>query len=269
MPIEQNAKPSASTQTNSPRNSPTTTSPEPANSPTGIELSGRGLATLRNFLQNEKTPNSAALNRQILASLKSDCGSRLVIKTRCDSDYNAIDEDIAITGKIPEKWRDALEYITRPANGRTVAAEVTRLRTLTAKRAEGEFDMELSIGAITEELQPYPEDIVRTVCRDWARENKWFPTLSELIAECDALHMPRLKLLNAVSSALPLPAPKPDAWTPPTDSEKQAVSAMIDGFLNSHRMAAQRPATLQATTLANTTTEAISRESSWQETACA
>lgn len=162
-----------------------------------------------------------------------------------------------------------LEDINRPANGRNVAAEVTRLRMLTAKRAEGEDEMELSIGAITEELQPYPEDIVRTVCRDWARENKWFPTLSELIAECDALHKPRLKLLNAVSSALPLPAPNTDAWTPPTDAEKQAVSAMIDGFLNSHSMAAQHIATPQATTLASTTAEASLGESSWQQSASA
>lgn len=188
------------------------------------------MATLRSFLQTEKTPNAAALNRQILASLRSDCGSRLVIKTRCDSDYNAIDEEITITGNIPEKWRDALEYINRQANGRNVAAEVTRLRTLTAKRAEGEFDMELSIGAITEELQPYPEDIVRTVCRDWARENKWFPTLSELIAECEALLKPRRAMLAAIKSALPLPAPEPQSWSPPTDAQKLAVSAMLDAF---------------------------------------
>jgi hypothetical protein len=88
--------------------------------------------------------------------------------------------------------------------------EVTRLRTLTAKRAEGEFDLELSVGAITEELAVYPEDIVVDVCRNWARNNKWFPTLSELIAECEVLFDDRRRLLSAAKATRPaITSPKP------------------------------------------------------------
>lgn len=90
----------------------------------------------------------------------------------------------------------AVACLVEPAPGDFVATEVTRLKTLTAQRKEAEFDMELSIGALTEELMVYPKDVVRTVCRDWARNSKWFPTLSDLIAECEHLMKLRIAIMR-------------------------------------------------------------------------
>ena len=94
----------------------------------------------------------------------------------------------------------AIEHYTRTSRGDVTAMEVTRLRSLTAKRKEGEFDLELSIGALTEELCGYPEDVVRTVCREWARNNKFFPVLKELIDACNELMILRQAVLSAFKS---------------------------------------------------------------------
>ena len=68
---------------------------------------------------------------------------------------------------------------------------------VTAKRSEGDTDLEFSISILTDELSKYPIDVVRTVCRDWAKTNKWFPTLSDLIKKADDVMGLRVALLEA------------------------------------------------------------------------
>ncbi len=99
---------------------------------------------------------------------------------------------------------------------------------MTAKRKEGEFDLELSIGAITEELCEYPEDIVRTVCREWARTNTFFPVLKELLDECNKLMELRKSLLSQMREQRVISnKPKNEEWTPATEDEKKKVSDMV------------------------------------------
>lgn len=221
MHTAQNAQPSDSTPTPSPKNLQTTTSAKPANLPIGIEHSSRGLETLRSLAQSK--PNAETVNRQLLESLRQDLGSRLVIKERFNKDYELISVAASISGSVDPKWLSALEYYTAPSKGDAVAMEVTRLRTLTAKRKEGEFDLELSIGAITEELIEYPRDIVRHVCREWARNNKFFPVLKELLDECKKLNAPRKALLIAMRNSNLIEFQKPEEQqteTTPEDSAK-------------------------------------------------
>lgn len=167
---------------------------------TGTEPSGHGLETLRNLAKTNL--NAREINWEITASLKQDFGSRLVIKELFDKGFETvIGHNILLTGASDESWIKALEYYTKPSRGDVTAMEVTRLRSLTAKRKEGEFDLELSIGALTEELCVYPEDIVRTVCRDWARNNKFFPVLKELMDECEKLFDLRYSVLDVMRKA--------------------------------------------------------------------
>lgn len=198
MPTEPNAVNTASMPSNLPKSQTDlliTTLPAPANSLTGTELSLPGLATLKSLAQQKPTAEQA--NRQLLASLQSDLSSQIDIVETTNKDYEVTGYRITLKSPLSESWLKAIDYYTQPARSDMVVAEVSRLRTLTAKRKENEFDLELSIGAITEELRGYPEDIVRSVCRDWARGNIFFPVLKELLDKCEE-HM---KLRRAIMQA--------------------------------------------------------------------
>lgn len=131
--------------------------------------------------------------------------------------------EVTISVEPDVNWIKALEHYTKPSRGDITAMEVTRLRSLTAKRKEGEFDLELSIGAITEELRIYPEDIVRTVCRNWSRNNKFFPVLKELIDECEKLFEPRYTILDAMRKSKLIEVRREDE----KEKEKVDVSDLV------------------------------------------
>lgn len=231
--INQNAKNLASTPINSPMISTdlsTTTEANAANSLTGTGLSSPGLAMLRSLTQAQnQMPDANKINNQLLASLKLDLGWRLVTKNRLNADYEAVSTEIKITGSVSDAWMKAIEYYTKPSSGEMVAMEVTRLRTLTAKRKEGEFDLELSIGAITEELRDFPQDIVRTTCREWARNNKFFPVLKELLDECKKFMQLRQAILDQMKNQRFIEHKKKqdDDWQKPTEAETQKVSDIM------------------------------------------
>lgn len=230
MHTAKNAETLDSILTNLGRNSDTTTPPKTANLPIGTGLSSLGLATLRTFAQNK--PDAEAINKQLLASLKSDFGSQIACVATTNKDYEVTGYQISLKTPLSEPWLKAIEYYNQPARGDLVAFEVTRLRSLTAKRKEGEFDMELSIEAITEELRDYPEDVVRTVCRDWARKNVFFPVLKELIDRCESLMVLRRALLNQGKEVKWLEHRKRDPeYTPPDEIEKQKVSSIMSEIM--------------------------------------
>lgn len=163
--------------------------------------------------------------------MKRDFGSQLVIKTKVDKDFNPIGYALTVKCDVPESWLNALKHFTRPARGDVVAMEVTRLRSVTAKRKESDLNHELTIAAITEELAVYPEDIVRTVCRERGRKSQFFPTLKELIDQCEELFLFRKAALDGLTSptvALPKPS---EEWTPPSEDQKKAVSDLVAEFL--------------------------------------
>ena len=163
--------------------------------------------------------------------MKRDFGSQLVIKTKVDKDFNPIGYALTVKCDVPESWLNALKHFTRPARGDVVAMEVTRLRSVTAKRKESDLNHELTIAAITEELAVYPEDIVRTVCRERGRKSQFFPTLKELIDQCEELFLFRKAALDGLSSpSVALPKPS-EEWTPPTEDQKHAVSNLVAEFL--------------------------------------
>lgn len=233
MNTAQNAKNLDSMPTNSPMNqtvSSTTISQREIPSQIGTGLSGRGLEMLRSLVQPTGNPLDArTLNSKILASLKQDFGSHLVTKDRVNGEYEVIGTDVTLSVAASENWIKALEYYNRPAKGEDVAMEVTRLRTLTAKRKEGEFDLELSIGALTEELCIFPSDIVRTACREWARNNKFFPVLKEILDECKNLVSMRASALAQMRNYKAIEHTVPEeAYIPPTEEEKQKVRNLVD-----------------------------------------
>ena len=97
--------------------------------------------------------------------------------------------------------RQALE-ILRAVNecaGRHVTlTEIARLKMLTKGRAETEADLKGQAVAMAQELEAYPPDVVRDAARSWARREKWFPALAEMIELCEAGVRKRRDLLRAL-----------------------------------------------------------------------
>jgi len=231
MHTAQNAENSDSTQTSSQTNQTDlsiTTPRREAGLSIGTRLSSRGLETLRGLVRaNRDNPTAHQIDQTIQASLRQDFASQLDFKTKTDRDFEVTGYAIQVRGEVPVAWRDAIGFFTKPAAPAFAAMEVTRLRTLTTKRKEGEFDLELSITAISEELSVYPEDIVQTVCRDWARKNRFFPVLAELIAECEKFMVLRRAIAKAFEEPVLQIEKRDDEWIPPTDDEKAEVDAMM------------------------------------------
>lgn len=207
--IEKNAQNSVSIATSSsaiPTGSETTTMPEETQCSTGMQLSSHGLEMLRNSV---KMGDPTAIETSLLESLKSDFGSRLDIVETTNEHYERTGYRLTIHSEIPQNWLAAINHLNQAGAGENIAYEISRLRTLTAKRKEKEFDLELSIDAMTEELKIYPLDIVRYVCREWARKNTFFPVLKEMIDGCEKhMHLRRALLGATKTKATALPSPK-------------------------------------------------------------
>lgn len=90
-----------------------------------------------------------------------------------------------------------------PAGPQQVIAELTRLRLLVKVRAEDEGNIAAMISILSEELEPYPPDVVRDVLRGWGRREKWWPSLAELRDLLDRAAKPRNSLAKALAGARP------------------------------------------------------------------
>ena len=84
------------------------------------------------------------------------------------------------------KWllEDAAKEI-RPADPKAIAVILYRLAACVALPDKGDF--EIAMECYVEDLEKMPEDILDRACVRWRRENKFWPTISELLAECRRL----------------------------------------------------------------------------------
>lgn len=239
MLTENDAKSLDLTQTNSPSISEITMPAKEISLPTGTALSGRGLETLRSLVRDKhQKPTASEINKTLEESLRQDFGSLLVFEKRLNASYEITGYQVKIRSEPTINWMEAINFFMRPCGPEKATEEVTRLRTLTARRKEDGFDLEVCLAAIAEELSVYPYDIVRTVCREMARTRTFFPVLKELIDECENLIGSR----RAISKAFEKPVIKLDDRSneaeKPTEDQKAAVSSMVSEFLKQHGMEA-------------------------------
>lgn len=227
MNTDQNAGSWATTATNSLSSLPITTPAKEACLPIGTERFSRGLETLRNSVQAKA--DAEKINNQLRESLRLALGSQIAFHETTNRDFEITNCKIVLRSPMPAECVAAIEYLNRPARSDVVAVELTRLKCLTARRKEAGIDLEASTAALTEELRNYPEDVVRTVCRNWARKNVFFPVLKELIEGCESLMMLRRALLTTAKGNTQIehkPSPK-EEWVAPTDADKAAVAELV------------------------------------------
>ena len=93
---------------------------------------------------------------------------------------------------------DLLRRLNEPASPDFCRMEVGRLKVTTSARNMGQDDLDATIAVLGEELARYPPDVVRSACRHLGRSSKWFPSLSELMAECEDRVGKRRRLLRGL-----------------------------------------------------------------------
>ena len=130
---------------------------------------------------------------------------------------------------------DIAEASLLPMSKREVLAELARVRAMTVSR-DISMDLQLVLAAYADELIKYPGDAVREVLRGWARDEKFWPSMSELIARLNRLVAPRHALLDGLRRGYrgpPEVSPAGVAPKPVTDEERAEVEAMLakNGFV--------------------------------------
>jgi len=105
----------------------------------------------------------------------------------------------------------------QPAVPQTIKAELARLRATTISRNADQADLTLTFAAYADAFRDYPADIVIEACRFWARNEKFWPALSELLERMDRKFRRRRLLAEAIEQARDRPADR-DAIRRPWDA---------------------------------------------------
>lgn len=60
----------------------------------------------------------------------------------------------------------------------------------------------LTLALYTGALKRFPADVALKACEELATRCSWFPTLGEIVAECERYASPRQAMLNGIESAM-------------------------------------------------------------------
>ena len=181
-----------STQDTPPNSSATTGTPsrdKPALPSTGKPNGGRGVAT-----RPSGPPSVWQADRGLEASLPAPLRTLLRSKARYDSQFDALLRYEPLPpAKTPageamlDRARNALDAALVPAEPAAVLKMLARLKISTSSRNRDGDDAKLERRVFADELRHYPLDVVDEACRRWARREQWWPSIAEIVGECDRL----------------------------------------------------------------------------------
>jgi len=80
------------------------------------------------------------------------------------------------------------------------------LQVATAGGRKTEANHRLALGVYSGALTRYPADVAKEACYRLATSSKWFPTLADVIEQCDLLSAPRMLMLQGLRRRCGLPA---------------------------------------------------------------
>jgi|GEM_PF-2747769 len=209
---------------------------------TGTQLGEHGSAMRRNSLAIVATASEGSLQHDPARLLTPSMRSSL------ETTWNDAGDEYGWNGRViryelnqPRSAGELAEAIDiaeaslLPMSKREVLAELARVRAMTVSR-DISMDLQLVLAAYADELIKYPGDAVREVLRGWARDEKFWPSMSELIARLNRLVAPRHALLDGLRRGYrgpPEVSPAGVAPKPVTDEERAEVEAMLakNGFV--------------------------------------
>lgn len=85
---------------------------------------------------------------------------------------------------------------------RRIAEELGRTLAVTASRARQGHDDDLAVDTMMRELTAYPADCVLRALGSWQRNDKWRPSLAELLKDIRWRANPRQRALDALRAAI-------------------------------------------------------------------
>ena len=180
--------------------------------PTGTPNSASGTqehANLPTLIEGENLQQQDAeeTDKALLARLS------LLLGRQPDARRQSLNDDgygytpVVVGYDLPTMTRDqagaALALVIgtmEPASNQEIGKALAMLKSVTARRNEADADSEFAADVFLEELERYPRDVALDAMRRWRRREKWFPTLAEIIAECDKLNRPRKALRFALET---------------------------------------------------------------------
>jgi hypothetical protein len=120
--------------------------------------------------------------------------------------------DIHDEAQIPAAL-DKIEQAMTPATPEQCEGWLVMLQAATAHRAGSGATSAVAYSLFAAELRQWPADVAKFACERIARGRpgqtgaNWFPTLAELVAECERLASNRRAILSALQRYVPPPAP--------------------------------------------------------------
>ncbi len=156
---------------------------------TGLRRGGRGVAT-----RPSGPPSVWQADRAVEASLPEPLKTLLQSRAKYDSEFDALLRYEPLPpAKTPaaeamiEQARQALDAALAPAEPAAVLKMLARLKISTSSRKRDGDDAKLERRVFADELRHYPLDVVDEACRRWARREQWWPSIAEIVGECDRL----------------------------------------------------------------------------------
>ena len=156
---------------------------------TGLRRGGRGVAT-----RPSGPPSVWQADREVEASLPEPLKTLLQSRAKYDSDFDSLLRYEPLPpAKTPageamlELARNALDAALVPAEPAAVLKMLARLKISTSSRNRDGDDAKLERRVFADELRHYPLDVVDEACRRCAMREQWWPSIAEIVGECDRL----------------------------------------------------------------------------------
>jgi hypothetical protein len=149
------------------------------------------------------------------------------------------DFDVLDTDKVHEaRWK--IEAAMTPPTADQAEGWLVMLQAATAHRADSDVTSAVAYSLYAAELRQWPADVAKAACMKLARGKpgggtNWFPTLAELVCECERAAAPRKIMLAAIKHWAPPPPPReptPRGIPEPSEEEKAAVHRMAEDALS-------------------------------------
>lgn len=163
--------------------------PKPSNS-TGTSLSKPDSASLLAVETAWQYRDAQALDTHLHRLLKPYGTS---IEPLMNADFDVL----GYRGRLPDGLRPLVELINQPAGPKMVNGAAARCLSVTKSRATDGMDLRMMLAVFADELAEFPEDVVATAFRNWARREKWWPSLAEIRDHCQRLNRVRSSLWRA------------------------------------------------------------------------
>lgn len=89
-----------------------------------------------------------------------------------------------------------------PDDERLIVSELARTLAVTVGRERRGVDEDVALDTMTDELARFPVDCVVRALSSWRRNDKWRPSLAELLGDVRWRASPRIAALRSIEAAL-------------------------------------------------------------------